>query len=521
MKKTGRPAILFFFVVLLSPLQAATITNNISGVGPAKYMVYPYFCIQDENQNMTYALKHGDSVDGNQYSGNQWYVGGTLRFGGCSLMNAYLGYAGFNVYADGTYHGFNNYSPPNGVHVEASNLDVDGTGRLTGQIHYTQIAGNARLLSGAAPAQNEHWSFVGFNLSGLEFSKYIDPVVIPNLSEEDAGGQFSDLDEVRPLLRSGFNTVRVPVRWSYLQMGAPGQGAIDASSNYYKSYVKPLLETLTQARIYTIIDMHAYMRYSIFGKQYAGCGPIGDPAPCPDGTLDTNVNHYIDIWTKLYKKIAGNPAINKKYILLDLMNEPVDVPDDKVFTIQVGVIKALRALGFNGYILVSGNNWSGLHSWTNKSWTSSDGLKTYTNAALFSRENFNKAGITDLSKIIINVHQYLDQDFSGTHDTCQTDLTTTGVGGFNLQAFSNYLRKNRLKAMLTEFGTGRDTATCEIALDSIVSYMKTNSSKGKGYGFLGWNIWSVGHGWGDDYNLRVKPDSYHMDILNPYLTPMP
>jgi len=66
--------------------------------------------------------------------------------------------------------------------------------------------------------------------------------------------------------------------------------------------------------------------------------------------------------------------------------------------------------------LFEGNSWSGLHSWITEHWTGTDG-KTYSNATLFTRDNFKKAGITDLSKILINVHQYLDSDYSGTHDT--------------------------------------------------------------------------------------------------------
>ena len=361
------------------------------------------------------------------------------------------------------------------------------------------------------PKKNSDWEFIGFNLSGLEFGKMIDPVVIPNLSEADAKSLRSDLADTRAFLNAGMNTVRLPVSWGYLQLDGPGKGEIN--QDYFNSYIKPLLETLTSSSVYAMVDLHAYMRYSVFGKEYSGCG---DDGKCPDGTLILDEKAYIDVWTKLYTLIKNDPKINMNYILLDLVNEPVDAPNDSVFTIQAHVIKALREKGYQGYILVEGNSWSGLHSWATDSWTSTDGQKSYTNASLFTRENFEKAGIADLNKIIINAHQYFDSNYSGTHQQCVTDLNTTGPAGYNLGAFKDYLQRNHLKAMVTEFGGGTDSASCKIAMTKFLDYMKDNAAKDKDYGFVGWTIWSTGHGWGD-YNLRMKPTSYHMEVLKKYL----
>lgn len=49
-----------------------------------------------------------------------------------------------------------------------------------------------------------------------------------------------------------------------------------------------------------------------------------------------------------------------------------------------------------------------------------------------------------------------------------------------------------------------------------MNYLKDNSAQNKEYGFVGWTIWSAGHGWGD-YNLRVKPDSYQMDVVKEFI----
>ncbi|MDA9272220.1 glycoside hydrolase family 5 protein [bacterium] len=346
-------------------------------------------------------------------------------------------------------------------------------------------------------------------MSGLEFSKVIDPFVIPNLSAEDSSTTNSDLTDTQAFIDAGMNTVRVPVSWGYLQLEGPGEG--DIYQAYYANYVRPLLQTLTHAKVNTIVDLHAYMRYSKFGQQYSGCGSSGQ---CPDGQLITDEKAYESVWGKLVDLIQKDNLIDKDYILFDLMNEPVGVPDDKVFTIQACLIKLIRSKQFDGYILVEGNNWSGLHSWTTEEWTGADG-RSYTNASLFTRDNFAQAGITDLSKILINVHQYLDSNYSGTHDDCQQDLTTTGANGFNLDAFVDYMKENQLQAIVTEFGSGRNSTSCSAPLHQFMQYLKDNKTTTT-YGFAGWTIWSTGHGWGN-YNLRVVPQGYQMQILNYFL----
>lgn len=475
---------------------AFTLTNNIEGVGPGG-LVKPYICIPKKQ----ITIAPGETKD----VGRVDYIGAAVRFYGCSENDSYLGWLNIHLSDKGSRIG--DYIPPEGVHIVYANPGIDSSGHLRGNIAYSPIVSNDSLIP-AQPAT--HWDYTGVNLSGLEFGKVIDPTVIPNLSLEDSKSPYSDLNDTESFLQAGMNTIRVPVSWGYLQLEGAGKGSINMG--YYANYIRPLLQTLTKAKVHTIIDLHAYMRYSKFGEQYSGCS---ENAPCPDGTLILDENAYQSVWGQLMKLINEDSAINKDYIILDLMNEPVDVPDDKVFSIQASLIKMLRVQGFHGMILVEGNHWTGLHSWTTQEWVGADG-KHYTNATLFTRENFEKAGIRDLSNIVINVHQYLDSDYSGTKDTCLQDLNTTGQNGFNLQAFTDYLQKNQLKAIVTEFGTGRDAASCSGPLNDFMQYLKEHSARGKNYGFVGWTIWSSGHGWGN-YNLRVKPDSYHMQILHNFL----
>ena len=487
---------------------AANITNQIAGVGPGG-SIKPYFCIQNEAKEIT-SVAPGQTVDGNAASGNQYYAGGSLRFNGCSTADTYLGYLGVSLSADGTNNSISSYTPPGGgVHVSYSNPSVNSSGVLSGAIVFTPIDINSTLVK--APTTIPTWHFAGVNLSGLEFDKVVNATVIPNLSITDQSTSASDLANTSTFIQGGINTVRVPMSWDYLQMDGAGKGII--STEYYVNFVRPLIATLTQAHVYTIIDIHAYMRYSIYGKEYSGCGAQG---PCPDGTLELDSTAYQSVWGQLLDLLQNDKDIDMKYVVLDLMNEPVSVPDDSVFTIQTDLIKLLRGKNYTGPIMVEGNAWTGLHSWTTEMWTGSNGTK-YTNETLFTRDNFTKAGITDLSNIFINVHQYLDSNYSGTGNSCQSDLSTKGPDGFNLDAFVTYLKNNQLKAIVTEFGAGNDATSCKQPLTDFVQYLKDNAVGDKDYGFVGWTAWSTGHGWGDSYNLLVTPSSYQWGVLGGFL----
>jgi endoglucanase len=508
---------LLLFILSVSSLTFAgnrlitNITNAIGGVGDGDSEVKPYICIQN-HESFACEVKPGGKANVYNCSGNKYYLGASLRFGGCSPENTYLGFINVNPQTHAVK--YQSPSPTNDIHIEYSgNTMLDDDGVIAGKIQYTPIQRNFNLTPATL---NSDWDFVGVNLSGLEFGKVIDPIVVPNLSQQDAqdgAGKYSDLAEIQAFIKAGMNTVRLPLSWGYLQLGGAGQGKLN--TEYFDNYIKPTLETLTHANVNVIVDLHAYMRYSKFGKEISGCGAS---SRCPDGTLITDVKAYQDVWGKLYTLIKNDKNINMNFIVFDLMNEPVDLPTETVFDIETQLIKSLRQQGFQGYILVEGNSWSGLHSWMLSTKSQNGKVQYKPNGEVFTRDNFVKAGI-NLDKIIINAHQYFDSNFSGNADVCEASIGTEGENGFNLAAFLKYLKANDFKAIVTEFGTGKNAASCTKPLNDFLNYLQTNSAKNKSYGFVGWTIWSTGHGWGD-YSLRVTPESYQMkDALQKYLQP--
>jgi endoglucanase len=416
--------------------------------------------------------------------------------GGCSEDDIYLGWLNVSSQKIG-------YTPPVGSYIQLTSYTSDTT----------SISGRVALMP--IPSTNSNFPlngrdvdgwYTGINLSGLEFSTMPNASVIPDIS---TGGV--DESATADFMKLGANTVRLPVRWEYMQpYGA--DSVIDEAvfKEYFNNLVAPTLTILTSHNYNVVLDLHSYMHYSVVGRDPAGCAGDGK---CPAGMLVIDPSKYVNIWNRMFNQMK-TLQIDTSRIMIDLVNEPTSRDDEplltaqQVFDMEVAVIKSLKGLGFNGKFLVEGVSWSGLHSWD-----------AAGNSQVFTRANFLNAGIDAVTidnQIVINVHQYLDSNYSGTHEECMVDLTTTGATGFNLDAFTAYLKNNNFKAIVTEFGAGNDQATCSIALNSFMQYLQQNKySQDRGYGFVGWTAWSTGHGWGT-YNLRIKPDDWKAAIISNY-----
>ncbi len=486
--------------------------NNIAGIYdaskvPTAASASPVLCVKASDGKFI-PWSNGQSLKPYSISGNPYYFGAALRVGGCSDSDLYFGW--LNV-SKGQPIG---YQPMQGSHIQLVGAAASATD-ISGHLTYTKIGPTDAATFPTNASARANW-FTGVNLSGLEFSAMPNSSVIPDLSKENEFvAHASDLKDTATLLKQGANTIRVPIRWAYVQpkldQANPSDNLYDL--DYLNKLVNPTLATITSHGYNAILDLHSYMHYATVGNENAGCTGQGD---CPQGALVTNPAPYVDVWSHIWSDIqkynadSGNVKIDTSKLMLDIVNEPATRSDEQlsatqVFTMETAVIKKLRAQGFQGYFLLEGFSWSGLHSW-----------QSAGNASVFTADNFHQAGITDTSKIIINVHQYLDSDYSGTHDTCLQDLNTTGASGFNLQAFVNYLKANKLKAMVTEFGVGKDSSSCSQPLNAFLKYVSVNAyTANKGCGFVGFTAWSTGHGWGD-YNLRIKPGYWKDTILKNY-----
>ena len=131
-------------------------------------------------------------------------------------------------------------------------------------------------------------------------------------------------------------------------------------------------------------------------------------------------------------------------------------------------INAIRAAGAKQLILAPGNGYTGGHSWNQSTCATCDPSSDW----LYQ--------LTDpLSNTAIDIHEYLDVDFSGSHQAC------TQSGPANLAGVTSWLQQHNLKAMITEFG-GDNNTQCAQYLKDLVNYMAANPV------YIGWAAWAAG-----------------------------
>ena len=134
-------------------------------------------------------------------------------------------------------------------------------------------------------------------------------------------------------------------------------------------------------------------------------------------------------------------------------------------------INAIRAKGAKQLIIAPGNGYTGGHSWNQSTCSGCDPSSEWL------YQLTDPAGNT-----AIDIHEYLDVDFSGSHSAC------TQPGPSNLAGLTSWLKQHNLKAMVTEFG-GDNNTQCAQYLKDIIDYMAQNPE------YIGWTAWAAGPLW--------------------------
>ncbi|KAH0590925.1 Manganese dependent endoglucanase Eg5A [Termitomyces sp. 'cryptogamus'] len=253
----------------------------------------------------------------------------------------------------------------------------------------------------------------------------------------------------------GVNIFRIPWQLMTPTVG----GAIDSSFfSRYDATVQAALNSATQP--YVILDLHNYARWN------GGIISQGGPT-------DTQ---FSSLWSQLATKYKSDPKI-----IFGLMNEPHDLLSVSTWVTSVqAAVNAIRAAGATSqYILIPGSSWS-----------SAQALPTEAGPAL--------AQVTDPvggnSKLIFDVHKYLDSDNSGTHADC----TTSNVNV--LTTLVAWLKANgNRQALLSETGGG-NTQSCYTNLNAELAYVKANSAN-----IVGFTVWSAGS-FDTTYILTLTPN---------------
>ncbi|CAK7234718.1 hypothetical protein SCUCBS95973_009029 [Sporothrix curviconia] len=226
---------------------------------------------------------------------------------------------------------------------------------------------------------------------------------------------------------------------------------------HYQDAIKYITET---KGAYAIVDPHNYMRYNNPSQQPMSGSVIGNTS---DATAATTAQ-FGAFWGELARRFSNNSRV-----IFGLMNEPHDLPSSLLLANLQAAIKAIRAASASNLIIAPGNSWTGGHSWTQ-------------GGAEASSLWLNKL-VDPINNTAIDMHEYLDSDFSGSHQACTSDPAT------NLASATAWLKANNLKAFITEFGASNATG-CSTMLSAMLDYMAANDE------YIGWTAWAAGPFWG-------------------------
>ncbi|KAI9730914.1 MAG: Endoglucanase EG-II [Claussenomyces sp. TS43310] len=248
----------------------------------------------------------------------------------------------------------------------------------------------------------------GINIAGFDFGcgnvvgNYTASGVTPPLLSQgsvDGAGQMNHF-----VTDDGLNVFRLPVCWQYLVDGTLGGDLDVANFGIYDDLVEACLAT----GAYCVVDVHNYARWedAIIGQS--------------DGAV-TN-DQFASLWSQIASKYADQTKV-----IFGIMNEPHDLDITTWATTVQSAVTAIRKAGATSQmILLPGTSYTSV------------GGSVSTGSASALSSIINLDGNT--TNLILDVHQYIDSDTSGTSPDC----TSTGIN--NLDTLATWLRSNGRQA---------------------------------------------------------------------------
>ncbi|MCC6621817.1 MAG: cellulase family glycosylhydrolase [Deltaproteobacteria bacterium] len=310
----------------------------------------------------------------------------------------------------------------------------------------------------------------GINIAGAEFGAaelpgtHLTDYIWPTLANGYDVSYYTD---------KGMNVIRLPFLWERLQPTL--RGPFDVTENARLTAAVAEFEA-TGATV--VLDPHNYARYR---------GAILNESDVTSADL-------ADLWARLATLFADDPQV-----VFGLMNEPREMDTGSWVEAANAALVAIRDAGADNLVLVPGNHWTGAWSW---------------DAAWIAEDQRNSVRMLDIvdpgDHLAFEVHQYLDNDYSGTLPGCQSAT----VGSQAMATLTAWLRTHGRRAFVGELGAGSDD-TCLAALADLVGHIEANADV-----YIGWAYWAGGPWWGT-YFTSLEPtdavDKPQMDVLEAFL----
>ncbi|KAK4236322.1 hypothetical protein C8A03DRAFT_45670 [Achaetomium macrosporum] len=317
---------------------------------------------------------------------------------------------------------------------------------------------SAPATSTSAPSSGKKLKWLGINQSSAEFGQGTYP---GTWGKEFT---FPSTSSIQTHINDGYNIFRVAFAMERLVPNT-------LTSSFDQGYLKNLTEVvnfITSKGAYAVLDPHN------FGRYY--------------GNIITDTNAFGSFWSNVAKQFASNPLV-----IFDTNNEYHDMDQTLVLNLNQAAINSIRSAGATSqYIFAEGNSYSGAWTW--------------------NTTNTNLAALTDpQNKLIVEMHQYLDSDGSGTSATC----VNSDIGVQRVIGATNWLRANGKIGVLGEFAGGANSV-CQTAITGLLDHLQANSDVWAG------GLWWAGGPWWGDYIYSIEPPSgtaytYYNSLLKKYV----
>jgi endoglucanase len=347
---------------------------------------------------------------------------------------------------------------------------------VTNPTQSTTVTNSATSSPTINPTGNR-LQFGGVNIAGFDFGSYDTCGIHRNPPYVNPSNYVAQINHF--VKDDKLNAFRLPVSWQYLinQFDGGDLGTNTLNQNNFAIYDSLVSGCLNAGASLCLLDLHNYARFN--GKIIGQDGP--------------SAAQFASIWSQLATKYASQSRV-----AFGLMNEPHDEtcnsPNGGVInitgwaaTLQTAVNAIRQAGATTQMILLPGKGWTHANTYLP---SNSDG----SGPALMSITD--PAGGT--SKLVFEVHEYLDSNNSGCNCDCVTNNVNTDYGRGGFSNLANYLRSSGRFALLTESG-GLNNANCAKYLCQELGYLANNTDV-----FLGYTAWAAG-GFDANYELTLTP----------------
>jgi len=361
------------------------------------------------------------------------------------------------------------------------------------QIGSTTVAANgtATWTLGTAPTPNAVMTYEGTvtGSAGVAPGVSTTPPLLALRGVSIAGGEFGSNvpgtmgqdyyypsnEKIDYFLATGVTALRVPFLWERL---LPTMGGEFSSADIAE--MDRVISRITNGGANVILDMHNYARRTVSGALKV----IGESG---SGVTAAQLGAG---WAKIADRYKAN---NK--VVIELMNEPYNMDGAGWVATQNTAVAAIRQAGFTGLVLVTGIAYSGAHSWVSS-----------------GNANFLLQAVDPGNNMGFVAHQYFDADSSGFYQNSGSSSAscTVGAGASRCAPFTNWLKTNGKKGMITEYGAPGDTQ-CLTELKGFYDHLTANSDV-----YLGAQGWAA---FGQpDYVINLDPPVNRMSADAPIYT---